>query len=179
MLPQQTSVYSNQHLVRRPNQYIHFFPFRNPHLLILAFQERMHTTNAGNFRRPRVARTTWKRCRLGGGTERHDGDKKRKGHAVIMVHLEWKDLKKINVIKVVHVEDTLGTLYTGQFILSIQLIKPNYLVRRMVISRAFSVVAPRLWNQYPLSSGVLPLLTSSKRGWKHTYLNWLMMISFK
>ena len=60
-------------------------------------------------------------------------------------------------------EDTLGTPYTGQFILSIQLIKPNYLVRRMVISRAFSVVAPRLWNQYPLSSGVLPLLTSSKR----------------
>ena len=40
--------------------------------------------------------------------------------------------------------DTLETLYTGQFISSIQLIKLNYLVRRMVISRAFSVVAPRL-----------------------------------
>lgn len=25
VLPQQTSVYSNQHLVRTPNQYIHFF----------------------------------------------------------------------------------------------------------------------------------------------------------
>ena len=60
------------------------------------------------------------------------------------MHLEWKDLKKINVIKVVHVADTLETLYTGQFISSIQLIKPNYLLRRMVISRAFSVVAPRL-----------------------------------
>lgn len=164
MLPQQTSVYSNQHLVRRPNQSIHFFPFRNPHLLILAFQERMHTTNAGNFRRPRVARTTWKRCRLGGGTERHDGDKKRKGHAVIMVHLEWKDLKKINVIKVVHVADTLETLYTGQFISSIQLIKPNYPGNGVWAQALMETLYCVLWEDTSLSE-CISLLGNETGNW--------------
>ena len=62
-LSEQTSKYSNEQLVRTPNQYIQFFLSRYPSLLkdVLAFQDRMVYQECRNSWRPRAARTTRKR----------------------------------------------------------------------------------------------------------------------
>ena len=85
-LPEQTSKYSNEHLVRTPNQqYINFF-FSDIRLCsrILAFKDRMAYQQYGaEGERPR------------GITGRREKNKEIKGHVVIMVLLERKDLKNI------------------------------------------------------------------------------------
>ena len=79
-LPEQTSKYSNENLVRTPNHPVHtFFFFRYPSLLedILEFQDRMASQEDGaEGEGPR------------GITGRRGEKKEIKGHVVIMVHLE-------------------------------------------------------------------------------------------
>ena len=82
-LPEQTSKYSNENLVRTPNQqYIHFFFFfRYPSLLedILEFQDRMAYQEGREGAEGEGPR---------GITGRRGERKEIKGHVVIMVHLE-------------------------------------------------------------------------------------------
>ena len=70
-LPEQTSKYSNEHLVRTPNQqYVHFF-FSDIRLCSRIFWHsriERHTRNARNSWRPRAATTRRKRWSWGGGT---------------------------------------------------------------------------------------------------------------
>ena len=90
-LPEQTSKYSNEHLVRTPNQqYVHFFfLFRYPSLLedILAFQDRMAYQECREFLAPQGHKDNKEKMELRGrdleawrGGEGKKGNKRSRGN---------------------------------------------------------------------------------------------------
>ena len=90
-LSEQTSKYSNEQLVRTPNQYIQFFLSRYPSLLkdILAFQDRMAYQECRNSGpQGQQGKDGAKREGPRGMTGRRGGKKEMKGYVVIMMHLE-------------------------------------------------------------------------------------------